>query len=133
MSQQTTGAPPSSTPRTPRRGEVWRAQLDPVRGSEQGKTRPVVVLTEPPTGRATMRLCVPVVNAKPEHGLMAWCAPLAPSSGSGLSKDSSADTAQTRALDLVRFGARLGTLTPAEVEAVTAALVLCVGHAPPKP
>lgn len=132
MSQQgnTPGAPQALTPR---RGEVWRAQLDPALGSEQAKTRPVVVLTEPPTGRPTMRLCVPVVHAKPEHGLMAWCAPLVPNSGNGLSKDSSADTAQTRALDLQRFGAQLGTLTRAEVETVTAALVLCVGHAPAKP
>jgi mRNA interferase MazF len=117
----------------PRRGEVWRAQLDPALGSEQAKTRPVVVLTEPPTGRASIRLCVPVVHAKLEHGLMVWCAPLVPSSGNGLSKDSSADTAQTRALDLVRFGALLGSLTTAELETVTAALVLCVGHAPAKP
>ncbi|HLG42949.1 MAG TPA: type II toxin-antitoxin system PemK/MazF family toxin, partial [Planctomycetota bacterium] len=28
----------------PHRGQVWLANLDPVIGSEQGKTRPVVVI-----------------------------------------------------------------------------------------
>jgi mRNA-degrading endonuclease toxin of MazEF toxin-antitoxin module len=42
----------------PKRGEVWRVRLNPVQGSEQeGQARPVVVLSEPPTGRPTMRLC----------------------------------------------------------------------------
>jgi len=115
---------------TPRRGEVWRAQLDPVRGSEQAKTRPVVVLTEPPTGRATMRLCVPVTNALPVHLGLSWCAALLPDQANGLSKDSTADTAQARALDLVRFEARLGQISADDLEAVTTALVLCIGRQP---
>jgi mRNA interferase MazF len=114
----------------PRRGEVWRVQLDPVRGSEQGKTRPVVVLTEPPIGRTSVRLCAPIMNALPVHGGLFWCVSLLPDTSSGLTKDSTADAAQTRALDLVRFETRLGEVGADELDAITAALCLCVGHVP---
>lgn len=114
----------------PRRGEVWRVQLDPVRGSEQGKTRPVVVLTEPPVGRASVRLCAPIMNALAVHTSLFWCAWLVPDAQSGLTKESSADAAQTRALDLVRFEALLGEVSAEELDAITAALCLCVGRVP---
>jgi mRNA interferase MazF len=114
----------------PRRGEVWRVQLDPVRGSEQGKTRPVAVLTEPPIGRASVRLCAPIMNALPVHGGLFWCVSLLPDASSGLTKNSTADAAQTRALDLVRFEARLGEVGADELDAITAALCLCVGRVP---
>ena len=114
----------------PKRGEVWRADLDPARGSEQGKRRPVIVLSEPPTGRATVRLCVPVMNAKPEHGALFWCVSLEPDARSGLTKSSTADAAQARALDFVRFEARLGKVTPDELELITGALCLCIGRQP---
>jgi len=114
----------------PRRGEVWRVQLDPVRGSEQGKTRPVIVLSEPPLGRATVRLCAPIMHLNPAHRLFFWCVQLSPEPANGLTKDSSVDAAQTRALDLVRFQMRLGKVTLDELEAITTALIMCVGRQP---
>ena len=44
---------------TPERWSIWLANLDPVVGSEQGKTRPVLVLSDTrlnqilPVGQAT--------------------------------------------------------------------------------
>ena len=111
---------------SPKRGEVWRVQLEPVRGSEQGKTRPVVVLSQPPTGRPTMRLCAPIMNRLPVHGAFFWCVAFEPSETNGLTKDSTVDAAQVRALDLVRFESRLGSVTDEEIEAIAAALCQCV-------
>lgn len=130
MSAAIKGVPKGVPRRVPRRGEVWRVQLDPARGSEQAKTRPVVVLSEPPIGRATMRLCAPVVHALPVHLSMGWCAGLLPTAANGLSKDSTADVSQTRALDLVRFEAWLGSVGAPEMEAITTALILCIGRQP---
>jgi mRNA interferase MazF len=104
------------TPLSPKRGEVWRVQLDPTRGSEQGKTRPVVVLSEPPIGRVNVRLCAPIMNALPIHGGLFWCVSLTPDATNGLTKSSTADAAQTRALDVVRFEAHLGALEVDEVD-----------------
>jgi len=117
---------------SPKRGEVWRAQLDPTRGSEQGKTRPVVVLSEPPIGRASVRLCAPITNEKPEHGALFWCVALVPDAANGLSKPSSADAAQVRALDTVRFEVRLGEVLSDELDLIAAALTRCITR-PPAP
>lgn len=117
-----------SAPINPKAGEIWRVQLEPVRGSEQGKTRPVVVMSQPPNGRATIRLCAPIMHLKPEHKVMAWCAEILPDAQNGLTKLSTADAGQTRALDLSRFEARLGQVTEDELESVTMALCLCVGR-----
>jgi len=117
----------------PQRGEIWRVNLEPVEGSEQGKARPVVVMSEPATGRASTSLCAPIIHRKPLHARLFWCVELAPDVANGLTKNCSADTAQTRVLDAVRFEAKLGEVTPDELEAITTALCLCVGRVPMPP
>lgn len=117
-------------PINPQRGEIWRAQLDPGRGSEQGKTRPVVVLSQPPTGRPTMRICAPVMNSLPIHGRLFWCVALSPDQTNGLTKESTVDASQTRALDTVRFEAHLGELAPDEADLIAQALTECIKRAP---
>ncbi len=114
----------------PKRGEIWRANLEPVRGSEQGKTRPVVVLSEPPNGRPTIRLCAPIMHFKPEHTFMAWCVPIPPDAQNGLTKDSTADAGQTRALDTVRFVDKLGTVNATKLQAILSALAATVDYTP---
>lgn len=113
----------------PQRGEIWRADLEPVQGSEQGKKRPVVVMSAPATGRAGTCLCAPIIHFKPLHARLFWCVELAPAAN-GLTKASGADTAQTRVLDEARFESRLGELSPQELEAITTALCLCVERVP---
>lgn len=130
MSQnETTEAAPVPNPK---RGEIWRAQLDPVEGSEQGKKRPVVVLTEPPVGRQSVRLCAPIMRALPIHGILFWCVSIAPGEANGLSKPSSADAAQTRALDVVRFAQKMGEFTPEQTDLIADALSQCLKRQPPE-
>lgn len=48
--------------------EVYRARLEPVEGSEQGKTRPVVVLQNPDLGRFTSTaMCIPLTTNLNRH------------------------------------------------------------------
>ncbi len=42
----------------PRQREVWWAQLDPVRGSEIAKTRPVLVLSADAVNRSALKICI---------------------------------------------------------------------------
>ena len=112
----------------PQRGEIWRVELDPVRGSEQVKQRPVVVLNEPNVGRLSIRICVPVIHRLPIHSKLFWCTQLRPTVSSGLTKISSADSAQIRALDLVRFTSKLGVVTAFELDAIAAAVAACAGY-----
>ncbi len=114
----------------PKRGEVWRVELEPIRGSEQDKTRPVVVMSAANIGRPTVFVCVPITGFQNAHAAFNWCVPIAPDTANGLTKPSTADASQIRALDLERFEAKLGKLAKVPVEAVAAAVVGCVGYKP---
>ncbi len=114
----------------PKRGEVWRVALDPVVGSEQAKTRPVVVMSGGNIGRATVRVCIPLTGFQASHLNVDWCVPIAPETSNGLTKPTTADASQIRALDVARFEAKLGKLASLPVAAVAAAVALCVGYEP---
>jgi mRNA interferase MazF len=49
-----------STEPAPRRGEVWDADLDPAVGHEQGKVRPVLVVSHDRFNALRNRLCIAV-------------------------------------------------------------------------
>lgn len=115
----------------PRRGEVWQVELEPIRGSEQDKTRPVVVMSGGNIGRPTVFVCVPITGYQNVHASLSWYVPIAPDAPNGLTKPSSADASQVRALDVERFEAKLGKLANVTVEAVAAAVAICVGHKTP--
>lgn len=115
----------------PQRGEVWWVSLDPTRGDEIQKTRPCVVLTLPGYGRAGLRLTVPVVGWQPHFAAWPWMIELAPDAHTGLIKPSGADASQIRAASLSRFQARLGVLPGSDLDSITGAVALCIGHAMP--
>lgn len=45
-----------------RRGEVWLIRLDPVEGSEQGKTRPCLIVSPPDAGSYRISVVVPLTT-----------------------------------------------------------------------
>ena len=83
-----------------KRGMVIDVNLDPAKGSETGKIRPCVIVTN-----NTYNARVPVIQVVP---LMAWSerkarivtnAEIVPSSQNGLTKKTVADCLQTRPID----------------------------------
>jgi mRNA interferase MazF len=119
-----------NTTAKPKRGEVWHVQLEPVRGSEQDKKRPVVVMSGTNIGRPTVFVCVPITGFQSAHAVLDWYVLIPPDASNGLTKPSSADASQVRALDFERFEAKLGKLTSEEVESAADAVALCVGYKP---
>lgn len=105
--------------------------IDPTRGDEMQKTRPVVVLNPSDIGRASLRIVVPIIAWKPHYIAAAWMVELNPDLSNGLSKQSAADASQVRSVDVGRFILRLGELLPDDLDTVTAAAALCLGYAPP--
>lgn len=103
------------------RGDVVWAQLDPVKGREQAKTRPVLVLTEPEFATATGRvIAVPTTtkNSGPESLALV---PL------GLKTKSWAIASQVRTLSLRRLGKRVGAVIPNVCSRVVEDLTLLIG------
>lgn len=109
------------------RGEVWIAQLNPNRGAEAGKVRPVIIaqdeaLTE--TGLATV-VVIPLTTQQ-RVGTEPLRVPIA--ARGRLLKDCYAMTDQVRALDRSRFGeGPLTTLTVEELTAVERGLKAVLG------
>ena len=112
----------------PQRGEVWLVDLEPTIGAEIGKTRPVVVLSDPDVGRLPLRVVVPITEWKPIYARYPWMILLEPVAANGLSKDSAADGFQVASASLERFKKRLGTLTETQLAAVAAAVALVIGY-----
>jgi mRNA interferase MazF len=112
------------TPKILRRGMVIDVNLDPVRGSETGKTRPCVIVTNDAYNRR-----VPVIQVTP---VTAWNekkskivtnVELEPSRQSGLTKKSLADCLQTRPIDhQLRLVKIRGQLTQAEMDRIEQSL-----------
>ena len=95
---------------TPARWSVWLANLDPVIGSEQGKTRPVLIISD-----TQLNQILPVVNVLPitsrkPHRRIYPNEALLPAGSAGLTAESIVLCYQIRTLDKQRLIKALGML-----------------------
>lgn len=104
-----------------KRGDVYMACLDPVVGSEQGGTRPVVIMQND-TGNlhAPTVIAVPITSstakpALPTHALLT-------AGEGGLWRDSIALCEQVRTLEKTRLSRRLGTVGDGALRSIEKAL-----------
>lgn len=110
----------------PAAGEVYAADLEPIRGSEQGKTRPVVVFQNPNLSRFTSTvLCIPLTTNLGRLGLPGTC--LIKQDDGGLPQDSAALAFQVRALDGLRLGRRYGKVSTETLNDLADALLNAFG------
>ncbi|MDE9365059.1 type II toxin-antitoxin system PemK/MazF family toxin [Luteipulveratus sp. YIM 133132] len=97
------------------RGDVWLADLDPRRGAEADKHRPVVIVSNDGANAAASRLDHGVVTVVPVSSstgrVLRFQVSLSPAE-SGLSRESKAQAEQVRSIDVVRLSTRLGRLSP---------------------
>lgn len=111
-----------------RRGDVYLADLDPARGSEAAKQRPVVVVSHDALNRAVTTLGRGVLTVVPLTSNVSVVHPfqvLVPAGSAGLVRTSKAQAEQVRAIAVERLGPRrVGTLDPALLAAVDDALRL---------
>jgi len=107
-----------------RRGDVFEARLDPVEGSEQAGTRPVIVVSRDAINEASpVVVVVPCTTLKagrkvyPSHVLLR-------SPEGGLTADSIALGEQVRAVATTRLRAKRGTLSPEALRRIDRALLI---------
>lgn len=91
-------------------------------GHSPFEPRPCVVLSLPKRGRRTVRVCVPFTNYQDDHLHATWYVVVTPDNGNGLTKISSADTSQIRALSISRLETKRGKLGDIELRAIFIAL-----------
>lgn len=113
------------------RGMVIDIQLDPVRGSEMGKTRPCVVVTNDLYNqRVPVIQVTPITGWTEKKGRIVTNVVLEPSPTNGLTKRSVADCLQTRPVDYRQRLVRVrGQLTDQEMQQIDSALAFVFGLA----
>lgn len=107
-----------------RRGTVLDACLDPTLGSETGKTRPCIVVTNDVYNRRVPVIqVVPLTEWSEKKGRIVTNVEVAPTTSNGLDKRSVADCLQTRPIDhRLRVARVRGTMDSATMAAIDAAL-----------
>lgn len=110
-----------------RRGDVRLVAFDPVRGAEADKTRPAVIVSNDGANTAAERLGRGVVTVVPVTSNTSRVYPFQvflPAEESGLSRDSKVQVEQVRSVAVDRIGRVVGTVPPALMAEVDAALRL---------
>lgn len=102
------------------RGDVFLVNLDPVVGSEVGKTRPAVVLQNELANRTSPTVTIIPLSSKAERIFPFQV--LIPAGEGGLERDSKALCEQIRTLSRSRLLERLGSLPPERLEEIRTAL-----------
>ena len=106
------------------RGDIWWAELNPVRGHEQAGFRPVLVISQD------------IFNARSGTVIALALTSQAPSAGfpltleltsAALPKRSWVKIGQVRTLSVERLGTRLGSISPEELDQVIDGLNEIVG------
>jgi len=108
-----------------RRGDVYLVDLDPTRGSEANKVRPAVLVSNDAANRVSERhgrgvvTVVPITsNTERIHPFQVFL----DAGEGGLSVDSKAQAEQVRSIDYARLRRRLGSVRPATLGKLDAAL-----------
>jgi mRNA interferase MazF len=110
-----------------RRGEIRLVDLDPIRGSEAGKVRPAIVVSNDRANAAATRTGRGVITVVPVTSNAGRVYPfqvLLPHATSGLRVDSKAQAEQVRSVSVDRLGGALGRVTADVMAQVDTALRL---------
>lgn len=96
-----------------RRGEIWRVDLDPARGSEADKHRPAIVVSNDAANSTAEQLGRGVITVVPVSSNLRRVHPfqvLLPADETGLRVDSKALAEQVRSVDAQRLVKRVATV-----------------------
>ncbi|MEK9154075.1 MAG: type II toxin-antitoxin system PemK/MazF family toxin [Patescibacteria group bacterium] len=103
-----------------RQKDIWYAQLNPVKGSEQGGRRPIVIISGD-----TMNGTLPIVIACPVSSKIKeypGCVTVRARKDNGLKQDSEVATFQVRVLSQTRLTKKIGAVGDTDFRAIMLAL-----------
>lgn len=109
-----------------RQGEIWYADLDPTKGSEQSGRRPVIIISGGALNETLPILIVVPVSSKIKS--YPTCVLIKSGRVSGLKKDSEATPFQVRAITKKRLTKRLGRVSGDELRDIIKGLFLTLTH-----
>lgn len=111
---------------TVKRGEVWFADLNPIRGSEQAGIRPVLIFQNDSLNAVSVTVVAIPFTTNMRRAALPSCVRVAAGNG-GLTSDSVALCHQLRVLDGGRFIRRLGIVNRQTMLAVERCVLFTLG------
>jgi len=111
---------------TVQRGNVWLANLNPTRGSEQAGIRPVLVFQNDAINRFTTTVLAIPLTTNLRRAALPSCVRVAQGEA-GLESESVLLCHQLRALDKTRLQRKLGTISPETMAAVERCVLYTTG------
>jgi mRNA interferase MazF len=111
---------------TVKRGDVWLAELNPTRGSEQAGTRPVLIFQNDLINKFTSTVLTIPFTTNLRRVSLPSCVQVSKGEG-GLDSDSVALCHQLRVLDKTRLQRKLGELTDETMAAIESRVVFTMG------
>ena len=109
-----------------KRGDVYLADLSPVRGSEQGGQRPVLIIQNNIGNKYSPTVIVAAITAKISKSKLPTHVEI-PSGEIGLARDSVVLLEQVRTIDKGRLKQSIGKFNDAMMKDVDKALVISLG------
>lgn len=111
---------------TVKRGEIWLAELNPIRGSEQAGTRPVLILQSNSINRFTSTFLSIPLTTNLRRAALPTCILIQRGEG-GLASDSVALCHQLRVLDKSRLIRRLGSVDESTLDTIGRRVLFTIG------
>lgn len=109
------------------RGEIWRTELDPSRGSEMRKTRPALIVSVDGIGKLPLRVVVPLTDWNNAYYEYSWMVFIANDLENGLDKIVAADCLNLRSVATERLISKIGDVRSETLEDVLAAISMVLG------
>lgn len=109
-----------------KRGEIYMADLSPVKGSEQGGTRPVLVIQNDIGNQYSPTTIVAAITSKISKAKLPTHVEI-PSSKKGLLKDSVVLLEQVRTIDKTRLKERITNISKYQMEKINKAITISLG------
>ena len=109
-----------------KRGEIWLADLNPTRGSEQAGTRPVLIFQNDLINKYTTTVLAIPFTTNLRRASLPSCVLVLKGEG-GLTSDSVALCHQLRVLDKTRLHKKLGEVNPETIESIEVKVVFTMG------
>ena len=106
------------------RGEIYQADLNPVRGREQAGLRPVLILSHDVFNERSGTVIAVALTSKPQRAGFPLTLEL---QSKGLPKKSWVKISQIRTLAVERIGQRLGKVNPEELAQIIEGLHEIIG------
>jgi mRNA interferase MazF len=95
---------------------IWRASLDPVVGSEQGQSRPVLIISEDDINSLLNIVNIIPITARKQGRIIYPNEVLLSAGINGLDKESIALCHQIRTIDKTRLSKKYGQVTSSEIQ-----------------